>query len=203
MSIILLFTAYLLIYTLIKRINGRESLREASVIAWIALCTLVLVFTEIFSLFNILNYETVLVFWVIISLILVGVIALKSPQKNLINNLSAKDIEINDVIAIICICTIGMILFLLAIYCPPNTWDSMTYHMSRVAHWVQNENISFYPTHILRQLHQPPFAEYLILQLQLLNNGDQFANLPQFAAMLISTLGVTLIAKEFNLNKYY
>ena len=201
MSIILLFTAYLLIYTLIKRINGRESLREASVIAWIALCTWVLIFTEIFSLFNILNYETVLIFWVIISLILVGVIALKSPQKNLINNLSAKDIEINDVIAIICICTIGMILLLLAIYCPPNTWDSMTYHMSRVAHWVQNENISFYPTHILRQLHQPPFAEYLILQLQLLNNGDQFANLPQFTAMLISTLGVTLIAKEFNLNK--
>jgi hypothetical protein len=199
MSIIPLFASYLLIYTLIKQINGRECLREASLITWIIFCSLVLVITEIFSLFNALNYESVLIFWSIASLIAVGLIALNKTQNNFKKNLPNKDIKINDLIAIAYIFTLVTILLLLTIYCPPNTWDSMTYHMSRVAHWVQNENVSFYPTHILRQLHQPPFAEYLILQLQLLNNGDRFANIPQFASMIISTLGITLIAKEFNL----
>lgn len=199
MSIILLFTSYFLIYTLIKQINGRESHREASLIAWIIFCSMVLVITEIFSFFNALNYETVLIFWGIVSLIAVGLVTLQNTENGLKKNLSSKDIKINDLIVIAYIFTIVIILLLLTVYCPPNTWDSMTYHMSRVAHWVQNENISFYPTHILRQLHQPPFAEYLILQLQLLNNGDRFANMPQFASMIISTLGITLIAKEFNL----
>src|SRR5713101_2033763 len=26
---------------------------------------------------------------------------------------------------------------------PPNTWDSMTYHMARVVHWIQNHNVTF------------------------------------------------------------
>lgn len=201
MLIIPFFTTYLLICTLIRRINEGISLRESCLISWIFLSSLVLIFTEIFSLFQALNFQTACIFWSTISLILVSLITSKWKQKKISNDSTSKNIQINNVTTVIYICLIGGALFLLTIYCPPNTWDSMTYHMSRVAHWVQNENIAFYPTHILRQLHQPPFSEYLILQLQLLNNGDQFANLPQFAAMLISTLGVTLIAKEFNLNK--
>src|SRR5438067_198174 len=36
---------------------------------------------------------------------------------------------------------------------PPNTWDSMTYHMSRVVHWQQQASLAPYATHIVRQLH--------------------------------------------------
>jgi len=201
MLIIPFFTTYFLICAFIRRINEGISLREAYLISWISLCSLVLISTEILSLFQTVNYQTAFIFWSTISLILVIVMISKRKLKRLENDSTNKNLRINIVTAAICICIISGILFLLAIYCPPNTWDSMTYHMSRVAHWVQNENIAFYPTHILRQLHQPPFAEYLILQLQLLNRGDQFANLPQFAAMLISTLGVSLIANEFNLNR--
>ena len=34
----------------------------------------------------------------------------------------------------------------IALTAPPNTWDSMTYHMSRVWHWAQNQTVSHYPT---------------------------------------------------------
>lgn len=72
----------------------------------------------------------------------------------------------------------------------------MTYHMSRVAHWMQNKTIAFYPTHILRQNHQMPFAEYVIAHLQILSGGDRFANTVQWFSMAGSVLGVSLIAKE-------
>jgi 4-amino-4-deoxy-L-arabinose transferase-like glycosyltransferase len=83
-----------------------------------------------------------------------------------------------------------------AVLAPPNTWDSMTYHMSRVVHWIQNRSVVFYPTHIPRQLYQAPWAEYAILHFQLLSSGDRWANLIQWFGMVGSILGVTLIAQE-------
>jgi ABC-type uncharacterized transport system permease subunit len=41
-----------------------------------------------------------------------------------------------------------VLIFLSGCCYPPNNWDSMTYHMARIAHWVMNESIEPYPTHI-------------------------------------------------------
>lgn len=92
------------------------------------------------------------------------------------------------------ICVYVATLAVVALVAPPNTWDSMTYHMSRVMHWIQNESVAHYPTNIPRQLQLSPGAEFIILQLQLLSGGDRLANLPQWLAMLGSLLGTWLIA---------
>ena len=63
---------------------------------------------------------------------------------------------------LISIVFIALVIAFTAWSFPPNTWDSMTYHLSRVAHWVQNHSLEHYPTHILRQLSYCPFAEYVI-----------------------------------------
>jgi len=89
---------------------------------------------------------------------------------------------------------LGAVTLLVALVAPPNTWDSMTYHMSRVAHWAQNGAISFYPTHIPRQNHMAPFAEQGILHLYLLWGGDRLANLVQWFSMIGCLAGVSLIA---------
>ena len=78
----------------------------------------------------------------------------------------------------------------------PNNYDSMTYHMSRVAHWVQNASVAHYPTHILRQIYQTPWAEYALLQMQVTCGGDQCANLVQWFAMVGSVAGVSWIARQ-------
>ena len=80
---------------------------------------------------------------------------------------------------------------------PPNNYDSMTYHMARVVHWMQNHSVAHYPTHIERQLHQSPGAEFIILHLQILTHGDRFANLVQWFAMAGSLIGVSFIAAQF------
>ncbi len=95
----------------------------------------------------------------------------------------------------------GVVLYvlfigLIAIVAPPNTWDSMEYHMPKVMHWIQNQNISFYPTAIPRQNHQSPGAEIFILHLQVLSGSDRFANLVEWLSMVGCLAAITLIAKE-------
>lgn len=69
-----------------------------------------------------------------------------------------------------------------AVLFPPSNWDSMTYHMTRVAFWVQNQSVFPYPTANPRQFQMTPGAEYLILVEQLFWMSDRFANLIQFVA---------------------
>lgn len=83
----------------------------------------------------------------------------------------------------------------LALVSPPNTYDSMTYHMARVGHWIQNGSVAFYPTAILRQLYNPPLAEYGILHFQLLAGNDYFANLVQWFALVACGTTASLIVK--------
>ena len=79
----------------------------------------------------------------------------------------------------------------------------MTYHMTKVMNWIQNENLNFYPTNDIRELILAPFSEYIILHLYLLLGGDYLANLAQWYSMFVSCLGVSLIAKELNCNTKY
>ena len=81
-------------------------------------------------------------------------------------------------------------------FAPPNTWDSMTYHMSRVVHWVQSTSLDHYPTHIGRQILYTPGAEILLVPLQLGAAGDRLANALQWAALLGSCVAASLIARQ-------
>jgi Dolichyl-phosphate-mannose-protein mannosyltransferase len=85
---------------------------------------------------------------------------------------------------------------LLAIQTVPTTWDSMTYHLARVANWAENQSVAFYPTHVPRQLYQPPWAEYAMLHLYVLAGGDRLVNLVQWGSMAGSLVGVSLIAGQ-------
>ncbi len=89
---------------------------------------------------------------------------------------------------------IAVILTGLVAWCaPPNTWDSMTYHMSRVAHWAQQGSVAFYPTHIPRQLVYNPWAEWAIAQLYVLAGSDRWANGVQWGAFVGSLVAVSAI----------
>jgi 4-amino-4-deoxy-L-arabinose transferase-like glycosyltransferase len=86
-------------------------------------------------------------------------------------------------------------LFICVAY-PPNNYDSMTYHMARIMHWIDNGSVEFYQTHEPRQLYQPPLAEYAIMHLQILTNGDYFANTVQWLCFVFCIMTVFLLAFE-------
>jgi hypothetical protein len=93
---------------------------------------------------------------------------------------------------------IFLVTAVVSLVAPPNTWDSMTYHMSRVMHWIQGRSIDFYPSNIGRQLFYNPGAEILLTHLQLLGGSDRFAPGLQWASMVGSVAGVSLIARKWD-----
>jgi len=92
-------------------------------------------------------------------------------------------------------------LLLVAFLGAVSNFDSLNYHMSRVAHWTQNKSIGFYPTGILTQLVNPIWAEEAILHLRLLVGGDGLSGLVQWASMAGVLLCVSTIAGELGLNR--
>ena len=99
------------------------------------------------------------------------------------------------------ICFIMGAVGLIAWIAPPNTVDSMIYHMARVMHWMQDRSVDYYPTHILRQLYLSPWSEFAILNFQVLIGTDRLANFVQWFSMVGSAVGVSLIAKEFGADR--
>ena len=85
---------------------------------------------------------------------------------------------------------------LVALISAPNNYDSMTYHLARVEHWVQNRTVAHYPTYINRQLYLAPGAEYALTHLRILADGDRLANLVQWMAMVGSVAVVSLVARQ-------
>ncbi|MGK5737828.1 hypothetical protein [Micromonospora sp. URMC 103] len=82
-------------------------------------------------------------------------------------------------------CAVGgfvLVELLVALLAEPNNFDSQTYHLPKVEHWVAQADLDFWPTAIHRQVTIPPGAEYLLLHLRLFTGGDRLHNLVQWAA---------------------
>jgi hypothetical protein len=84
----------------------------------------------------------------------------------------------------------------LALASPPNNFDSQTYHLPKIEHWVAQHDIQFFPTEITRQVTLSPGAEYLLLHLRLLTGGDALYNLLQFGAGVGCLLVASRIAGQ-------
>lgn len=83
---------------------------------------------------------------------------------------------------------------LVAWFAPPSTWDSLNYHMPRIAHWAQMGAVRHFSTGIEIQNSMSPGAEMLILPSYLLAGGDRWVNFVSWLAFLGSLIGVSLIA---------
>jgi hypothetical protein len=92
----------------------------------------------------------------------------------------------------------GLVLLelLIALLAEPNNFDSQTYHLPKVEHWVAQGDLDFWPTAIHRQVTIPPGAEYLLLHLRLLTGGDALHNLVQWAAGVLCLLVAARITAQ-------
>ena len=87
-------------------------------------------------------------------------------------------------------------LGVLAITIPTTNFDSMTYHMARVMHWLQQQSVAHYPTMNGRQLESGPWAEFGMATLYMLWGDDRLVNMLQWFSMVSSVIAASLIAAQ-------
>lgn len=190
----------ILFYRLNKVMDCSSPLFEAMLWAFIACFASSIIITEVLSFFHFLYPQAIAFSWCCLVLAagwLLFVTCYETiPPADKKPPLSSFELWLSISIAFIFMLTI-----LVAIIAPTNNYDSMVYHMSRIAHWAQNRTILYYPTNVLRQLAMAPAAEYFILNWQLLLGNDYFANMAQWFCMFFCVLLAGLIAKQLGADR--
>jgi hypothetical protein len=169
-------------------------IRLSTIKAFIGIALISYIICEILSLFNLFSLNYVLISWVLIN----GTIIFLNKEKIKLNVFSVISQKIKipkkekNILFFISFVFI-LPLLLLAIFIPPNNWDSMAYHLPRVEHWIQNKNIYPYPTNIVRQVLTSPLSEYIIANFHILAGTDAFSNVVQFVSFIFILFLATLI----------
>lgn len=159
---------------------------------------LIIISTELLSYFSNINSANIKIFWIsVITILIISFFLFKKKfifLENLIDVKKYFNFELFIISVILILTLINSIIY------PPNTLDALSYHMPKIMHWIQNENINFYPTNDLRQLILAPFSEFVILHLYLFFGSDIFTNFVQWFSMFICLITVSLISKELGCN---
>lgn len=73
---------------------------------------------------------------------------------------------------------------------PPNNWDSLTYHLSRVGYWLQYKSFYPWPSAFLHQTTLPMNAELGLLWTILWRGTDQLTGFVQWTTVPVIVLGI-------------
>lgn len=157
------------------------------------------VITECLSVFHLISKVNIRITWAIFLLVFCSVLFISRQKiKETIYGLRA---EINEIrLYIFVIIVLALAAFIFAFFIAPCNYDSMTYHLPRVMHWIQNRSVDYYFTNINRQLYSQPLAEYSVMHTYLLIGNDQCVNLVQWYAYFFSAVLIFLILKKCSVN---
>lgn len=99
---------------------------------------------------------------------------------------------------------IGMVALGLSLITTPYNWDSMTYHLPRIAYWAQNRSVAHYATNSIRQVCSPVLAEFVNLHVYILCRGhDLFFNLLQGMSYITCAVMAGAIARRLSCNRFF
>ena len=201
----IILVVFLLLF-MIQFLSTSQNLRESVIKAYLLIFGFTAILSEVLSLADLITRQGVLVAWLFLAgLTLIWMIfKFKGKRKRMQQGVVldwVRQLSWIESLIILSIIFILILTLIISLKAPPNNYDSMTYHMARVAHWIQNKSIKFYPTSIPRQNYSMPLAEYMILHLQLLGQSDQFANLVQWSGFVIVILTASEVAKQINVSR--
>jgi 4-amino-4-deoxy-L-arabinose transferase-like glycosyltransferase len=211
MAVIILLVCFLAVFLTTGILLGPQAGKKETLVCSVIIFSVIIVLvTELLGAFNLLTYNFILLLWSIITLSNIFYLykkrllavdfvnALKQRIAFARNNLTRYEQYVLYAVFIIL-----ALIFIQGIIYPPNNWDSMAYHMARIPNWISHKSLAPYPTHIDRQIYQPPFAEYAILNIDLLSGSDYLSNTIQLFFLLASLIAVVCIVKVLGLSRLY
>lgn len=157
--------------------------------------------TETLSLFDALTFPHLLVFWAVAAMASAALYVATRRKYPPHPEPSRPRYTPGQGLLLAAILTIAATIGTVAFIGPPNTWDSMDYHMPRVLFWIQNRTVDFYPTHFTSQNQLAPGAEYAILHLHLLGGSDRLAGFVQGYAFVGCMVASAFLCARFGLGR--
>lgn len=202
MIIVLILLYFSLVGHFIPKDHQNQSfLRKAFLKATLVLSGLFYISTELLSALHYLDTTGARIFWSISTIMALFFALKKTPKFPSIIFETIKHFFQQKEYLLYAILAMCLPLLFLTIYIPSTNNDSLNYHVSRVIYWIFNKNVDYFPTLNGRQLYYSPYAEYVILQLQLLTQKIIYSNLPQFISMMGSLVTISLISEKLFVNK--
>lgn len=196
LPLLFLMALFLVIYSKLPPQGTYSNIRLGFLYAVLSTGLYGVAITELLSLFSLLSFKWLLLTWGLPGIVILFFFIRQQNAATLIKEIgrslasAIRGSWILMVVAFFLAVSLG-----LALAYPPNNYDSITYHMARVAHWEQNQSIAFYPTHVIRQLVLSPMAEWIILHFQILTGSDRLANAVQLFFFGGCMINVSLLVK--------
>lgn len=160
------------------------------------------VMTWILSICAILNRYSVMTGWLLFT---IGIAIIWCSNRKIQISIIAKN-HISDRkqrAVFILLSIFSLIILWHSWYMPLINYDSLTYHLPRIMHWIQNQSVEYYMTSIPRQLFNGAFAEYWMMHIFLLTLSEKSYSIVQFAAYMISAQAIYSICKMLKINQWY
>lgn len=87
------------------------------------------------------------------------------------------------------------------IFIAQNNWDSMSYHLPRYLHWLQNGSLEFFVTPEQRQNISPVLPDYLLGTTYVLFSNDYFIFMIAWISVVVSSFYVYKIINLITINR--
>ena len=212
--------AVLLLYCNIYLYKIRKDIRAAGLNSYIEACCVWMLFlfglTEGLSVFHAVRFMTVFAAWAVLDIVLTVVCVIQWKRsglrirelcgipcnavdggRSIDSSLKGRIRDLKDYSYYGILIMTAIVVLALALFTTPNNWDSMTYHLSRIAYWTQNRSVEHYATNCLREIASPVLAEFVNLHVYILCRGsDMLFNLLQAASYLTCIVLVGMIARN-------
>ncbi len=195
---------------LVAKAGFRQKLTCLLALFIISFAQIVLI-SQIASLFNRLNLPFFIALQALI-FILSGLIWWRGGKPNLLGPWRgleftfhdfAQFIKLHPVLGIWLIISVLIYILhaVLILLIPQNNYDSMTYHLSRVAYWIQHQSLAPWPTPNPRQTTFPINAELGVLWTVLFTGGDRWSGFVQWICVPVIAGAIYGVSRLLNASR--
>jgi hypothetical protein len=145
---------------------------------------LVLVISELLSLFNYFTPLAIKIFNIIIIICITLIFRKKIYEfKHYISSFSIQRVNFYQIVLLF----FAIVSLFNGIMIAPNNWDSMTYHFSRFLHWFSNQDLNYFYTSNSRENIIPTLPDLLFAQMFAIFSGDKALFIIIWLAVLITS----------------
>ncbi len=207
MVLILLLVLLCLYFFFLEQKNGRV---EALARALVSYHVLLLLITNGLSLFSGFTKVTCFLSWCFVLFVLTFRYIYKYkkcyPLKKIMDQQLPVQIlnrSLIEKIMLFVMVILFVVLFVGALFTVPYNYDSMTYHLARIGHWIDFKSVNHYVSNIDRQIYSPVLAEYNLLHIMSLSGSDTYVNFLQYFSMIGTCIFLYKTARMLGTSKVF